>query len=64
MSSTLNWKRAISMGFSPDRRKRKRQHRKSARFLLTNGGFFNSYSAPGSTFFEVAAWHLKQARFL
>lgn len=55
---------AVSMGYSSDRRKRKRQHRIAARALLRDGGFFNGCSAPGSTFHTVAQWHLAQARAL
>lgn len=47
-----------------DKRKSRRGHRQAAKSLLGNGGFFNSYSAPGSTFWLVAMWHLKQARKL
>lgn len=42
--------------------RKRRGHRQAARHLLTNGGFFNNYSAPGSTFWYVAKWHLMQAR--
>lgn len=37
----LSTERAVSMGYSSDRRKRKRQHRIAARALLRDGGFFN-----------------------
>lgn len=47
-----------------DKRKQRRAHRRAARYLLTHGGFFNGYSAPGSTFWSVAQWHLQQARKL
>jgi len=50
--------------YSSDKRKRRNQHRQNARHLLTNGGFFNGFSAPGSTFWQVAQWHLAQARYL
>lgn len=60
----LSTERAVSMGYSSDRRKRKRQHRKAARALLRSGGFFNGLSAPGSSFHAVAQWHLAQARAL
>lgn len=53
---------AQRMGFSTDMRKRKRQHRRKARHLLTNGGLFNGFSAPGSNMHAVAMWHLEQAR--
>jgi len=55
---------AVSMGFSTDKRKRRNQHRQAAKNLLSNGGFLNCYSARGSTFANVAAWHLSQARAL
>lgn len=55
---------ALKMGFSSDKRKRRNEHRTAARKLLKSGGFFNGYSARGSTFGEVAAWHLSQAKLL
>lgn len=55
---------AIAMGFSADKRKRRNQHRTAARNLLRNGGFFNCFSARGSTFSGVAEWHIGQARAL
>lgn len=60
----LSKKNALEMGYSSDIRKRRRQHRKNARNLLNNGGFFNGYSAPGSTFWMVAQWNLMQARYI
>lgn len=60
----LNKKRAAEMGYSPDKRKRRRQHRRNARALLKGGGFFNGFSAYGSRFHAVAMWHLAQARAL
>lgn len=45
-----------------DKRKKRRLHRNAAKSLLSNGGLFNNFSAPGSTFYAVAMWHLKQAR--
>lgn len=60
----LNKTRAVQMGFSADKRKRRRQHRKAARMLINGGGFFNGFSAPGSTFWQVAQWHKAQARAL
>lgn len=47
-----------------DKRKSRRGHRRSAKTLLNNGGFFNNYSAPGSTFWCVAMWHFAKARNL
>jgi len=60
----LNKRRAIEMGYSGDKRKRRRQHRLAAKQLLTSGGIFNNFSARGSTFHCVAMWHLEQARAL
>lgn len=60
----LNKQRAAQMGFSADKRKRRRQHRQAAKNLLNNGGFFNGYSSLGSTFWQVAQWHKAQARAL
>lgn len=60
----LSTQQACAMGYSPDKRKRRRQHRANARDLLGNGGFFNGYSAPGSMFWELAQWHKAQARAL
>lgn len=65
MASTLNNNRAVKdFNYSTDKRKRKNQHRTAARQLLTQGGLFNSMSAVGSTFWEVAQWHLNNARYL
>lgn len=58
----LTTEKAIRMGYSKDKRKRRRQHRQNAKHLLNEGGFFNGYSARGSTFGEAARWHLAQAR--
>jgi hypothetical protein len=60
----MSREQAVSMGFSPDNRKRRRAHRRAAKNLLSQGGFFNGYSARGSTFRQVALWHLEQARAL
>lgn len=45
-----------------DKRKKRRSHRKAAKKLLNSGGFFNNFSAIGSTFWCVAQWHIKQSR--
>ncbi|WBU87711.1 hypothetical protein [Escherichia phage EP_H11] len=45
-----------------DPRKKRRGHRQAAKSLLRNGGLFNNYSSPGTTFWWVAQWHLKKAR--
>jgi hypothetical protein len=60
----LKRERAVGMGYSPDKRRRRRQHRRAAKELLGNGGLLNSFSKPGSTFWQVAQWHLGQARAL
>jgi hypothetical protein len=60
----LGRNKAVDMGFSADKRKRRNEHRAAAKKLLKSGGFFNCYSARGSTFGQVAAWHLSQARLL
>ena len=60
----MNRIRAMKMGFSPDRRKRKRQHRKAAKRLIGGGTFLNSTAPRGSTPWMVAQWHLAQARAL
>ena len=55
---------AVKLGYSSDRRKRRRQHRLAAKNLLRNGGFFNYHSARGTTFYEVVMWHLFQSRYI
>ncbi len=55
---------AVEHGWPADRRKRRRAHRRKAKYLLSNGGFFNNYSARGSSCWEVAQWHLACARYL
>lgn len=60
----LSHERALKMGYSHDLRRRRRQHRVQARVLLKSGGVFNAFSARNSTFGQVAAWHLAQARML
>jgi hypothetical protein len=57
-------KQAVEMGFSPDRRKRKRQHRKAAKALIDGGTLLNATAPRGSTPWVVAQWHLAQARRL
>lgn len=56
--------RAAQFGFSADKRKRRRQHRRAALWLIRNGGYFNGMSARSSTYGGVARWHLAQARAL
>jgi len=60
----LKREQAAKMGFSADKRKRRHQHRCAAKNLLREGGFFNCFSARGSTFGQIAMWHLSQARAL
>ena len=57
-------KQAIQIGFSADKRQRRRQHPRAALNLMRQGGFFNAWSARGSSFGQVALWHLGQARAL
>lgn len=52
---TLSAPNALAMGYSPDKRKRRRQHRKNARHLSEFGG---------GTMRAVAKWHLAQARYV
>lgn len=56
--------RAARHRYETDKRRRKRAHRLMARHLLKSGGFFNGFSARGSSMHEVAVWHLGQARAL
>jgi hypothetical protein len=60
----LNRKGAVNMGLSPDRRKRKRQHRRAAKSLIEGGTLLNARARVGSTPWAVAQWHLAQARAL
>lgn len=55
---------AAQYGFSSDKRKRRNQHRNAAKNLLSEGGFFNGFSARGSTFGQISIWHLYNARYL
>ena len=55
---------AVTMGYSPDNRKRKRQHRRAARELVGAGTFLNASAPRGSTPYMMAQWHLAQARAL
>ena len=49
-------------GFSPDKRRRRRQHRKAARALIAGGTLFNGSAPPGSIPWCAAQWHLLMAR--
>lgn len=60
----LTREEAVKFGFSDDIRKRRRQHLKKAKALLSQGGFFNDYSAPCTIFWCLAQWHKAQARGL
>lgn len=62
MSAALNVNRAIKMGYSADKRKRRRQHRQAARQLMGAGTLLNSKTPRNSTPGLVARWHLAQAR--
>ena len=60
----LRTARAVEMGFSPDRRKRRRQHRQAARQLIGAGTLLNAKAPRGSNPWVAAQWHLFQARYL
>lgn len=62
MSSALSTARALKMGYSADKRKRRRQHRQAAQQLLGAGTLLNARAPRGSIPGTVAAWHLAQAR--
>lgn len=55
MMKVLSWDRALAMGYSPDKRKRRRQHRRNARELSQYGG---------GTCAMVANWNRQQARLV
>lgn len=59
----LSKERAINMGYSEDKRKRRREHRQNARTLIKGGTLFNHHAPRGSTPNAVAQWHLFQARW-
>lgn len=54
----------LYLGFSCDKRKRRKQHRRASKNLLNQDGLFNSYSARGTSFHTVSQWHLFNARNL
>lgn len=60
----LRTRDALRMGYSPDRRKRRGQHRRMARELLGGGTLLNPTAPKGSVPYAVAQWHLAQARLL
>ena len=53
--SVLPWRIALLIGYAPDKRRRRRQHRRNARALL-------KWCKGIPT--EVAKWHLQQARLV
>lgn len=55
--------RGEKMGYSTDKRRRRRQHRQAARELINGGTFLNARAPRGSTPNSVARWHLFQARY-
>lgn len=52
---------AVNIGYSKDRRKRKREHRLAAKKLLNSGTLFYVIAPKGSTLYNIAQWHLAQA---
>ena len=60
----LTTAQALRMGFSADRRRRKRQHRRAARALMQGGTLLNPRAGRGTIPGDVARWHLEQARYL
>ncbi len=60
----LSQERASKMGYSTDKRRRRRQHRICARNLMNAGTLLNGKAPRTSIPSEVASWHLLQARFL
>lgn len=59
----LTAERATAMGYSGDKRKRRRAHRRAARQLIDGGTLFNAKAPCGSGPHAVAMWHLFQARY-
>lgn len=60
----LSATRAAKLKFSLDQRKRKNQHRTTAREILLESGFFARGNQSGTTMHSIAQWHLAQARML
>lgn len=54
--STMSSNKAVGLGFSTDKRRRRREHRLAARYL-------REQARGSSTLLGVAAWHLQQARW-
>jgi hypothetical protein len=63
MMRVLPVAQALKMGYSADKRKRRREHRRAARMLIASGTIFNARAPRGSIPHSVAAWHLFQARW-
>jgi hypothetical protein len=55
---------AVSMGYSPDKRKRRREHRNAAKELMASGTLLNPRTSRNTILGSVAWWHLQQARYL
>lgn len=53
---------AIKLGYSADKRKRRREHRANAKRLIAGGTFLNARAPKDSIPGFVARWHLAQAR--
>jgi len=64
MKYNLGLMRARKLKAGEDRRKARRGHRKMAKRLQKEGGFFNNFSAVGSTFWCVSKWHQLNARYI
>jgi hypothetical protein len=65
MTQATKYSRLSGYGYSPDKRKRRNQHRTAARQLIKDGTFLNPGCAPrGSIPGVMAQWHLNNARWL
>ena len=62
--SVMPKEQAIELGYSSDKRKRRREHRAASKRLLEEGGIFNGFCAVGSSFWCIAQWHSFNARRL
>jgi len=56
--------KGVELGYSSDRRIRRRQHRNAAKRLLLDGGIFNHFCCPGTSYYIITRWHLMNARRL
>ena len=54
--------KAVEMGYSRDRRVRRRQFRDNAKYLLHAGSLLNYPTTRGTTNYYVAQWHIFQSR--